>query len=32
MGEIPTTDKPFLILHKAGWSIGDNAFAGCGHL
>jgi hypothetical protein len=28
MGEIPTTDKLFLILHKAGWSIGDTAFAG----
>jgi hypothetical protein len=28
MDEIPKTDKLFLILHKAGWSIGDTAFAG----
>jgi hypothetical protein len=25
--EIPKTDKLFLILHRAGWSIGDTAFA-----
>ena len=28
MDHIPRTDKLFLILHKAGWSIGDTAFAG----
>ena len=28
MDEIPTTDRLFLILHGAGWSIGDTAFAG----
>ena len=28
MEEIPKTDRLFLILHKAGWSIGDTAFVG----
>jgi len=28
MDEIPKTDRLFLILHKAGWSIGDTAFVG----
>src|SRR5208337_159730 len=28
MSEIPKTDKLFLIVHQAGWSIGDTAFAG----
>ena len=28
MNDIPKTDKLFLILHRAGWSIGDTAFAG----
>jgi len=28
MDDIPKTDRLFLILHKAGWSIGDTAFAG----
>jgi hypothetical protein len=28
MIDIPKTDKLFLILHRAGWSIGDTAFAG----
>jgi len=28
MSEIPKTDKLFLILHRAGWSIGDTAFVG----
>ncbi len=28
MEEILKTDRLFLILHKAGWSIGDTAFAG----
>ena len=28
MDEMPKTDRLFLILHKAGWSIGDTAFAG----
>ena len=28
MDEIPKTDKLFLILHKAGWSVGDTAFVG----
>jgi hypothetical protein len=28
MNDIPRTDKLFLILHQAGWSIGDTAFAG----
>ncbi len=28
MDEIPKTERLFLILHKAGWSIGDTAFAG----
>jgi hypothetical protein len=28
MEEIPKTDKLFLILHKAGWSVGDTAFVG----
>jgi hypothetical protein len=28
MDEIPKTDKLFLILHRAGWSIGDTAFVG----
>jgi len=26
--EIPKTDRLFLIVHRAGWSIGDTAFAG----
>jgi len=26
--EMRKTDKLFLILHRAGWSIGDTAFAG----
>jgi hypothetical protein len=26
--EIPKTDRLFLIVHQAGWSIGDTAFAG----
>ena len=25
MEEIPKTDRLFLILHKAGWSVGDTA-------
>ena len=28
MDDIPKTDKLFLILHRAGWSIGDTAFVG----
>ena len=28
MDHIPKTDKLFLILHRAGWSIGDTAFVG----
>ena len=28
MSEIPKTDNLSLILHRAGWSIGDTAFAG----
>ena len=28
MSEIPKTDKLFLILHRAGWSIGFTAFVG----
>jgi len=28
MVEIPKTDRLFLILHKAGWSVGDTAFVG----
>ena len=28
MDEIPKTDRLFLILHKAGWSVGDTAFVG----
>ena len=28
MEEIPKTDSLFLILHQAGWSIGDTAFTG----
>ncbi len=28
MDEMKKTDKLFLILHRAGWSIGDTAFAG----
>ena len=28
MDEMPKTDKLFLILHRAGWSIGDTAFVG----
>ncbi len=28
MSEIPITDKLFLILHRAGWSVGDTAFVG----
>ena len=28
MDEIPKTDKLFLILHRAGWSIGDTALVG----
>ena len=28
MNNIPETDKLFLVLHRAGWSIGDTAFAG----
>ena len=28
MNDIPKTDKLFLILHRAGWSIGDTAFVG----
>ena len=28
MEEIPKTDRLFLIVHRAGWSIGDTAFAG----
>jgi len=30
MSEIPKTDTWFLILHRAGWSIGDTAFMGKG--
>jgi hypothetical protein len=28
MSDIPKTDKLFLILHRAGWSIDCTAFAG----
>jgi hypothetical protein len=28
MEEIPKNDKLFLMLHRAGWSIGDTAFVG----
>ena len=28
MDDIPKTDRLFLILHKAGWSVGDTAFVG----
>jgi len=28
MDEMKKTDKRFLILHRAGWSIGDTAFVG----
>ena len=28
MDDIPKTDRLFLILHRAGWSIGDTAFVG----
>jgi hypothetical protein len=28
MGDIPKTDQLFLILHRAGWSIGCTAFSG----
>ena len=28
MDEMKRTDKLFLILHKAGWSVGDTAFVG----
>ena len=28
MEEILKTDRLFLILHKAGWSVGDTAFVG----
>jgi len=28
MDEIPKTDRLFLILHRAGWSIGVTAFVG----
>lgn len=28
MEETPKTDRLFLILHKAGWSVGDTAFVG----
>jgi hypothetical protein len=28
MNDIPKSDKLFSILHRAGWSIGDIAFAG----
>jgi hypothetical protein len=28
MSEIPKTDKLFLMLHRAGWSVGDTAFVG----
>jgi hypothetical protein len=28
MSDIPKTDRLFLILHKAGWSVGDTAFVG----
>ena len=28
MDEMKKTDRLFLILHRAGWSIGDTAFAG----
>jgi len=28
MDDIPKTDKLFLILHRAGWSIGVTAFVG----
>ena len=28
MDDIPKTDKLFLILHRAGWSIGCTAFVG----
>ena len=28
MSDIPKTDRLFLILHRAGWSIGDTAFVG----
>ena len=28
MDDIPKTDKLFLILHHAGWSIGVTAFVG----
>jgi hypothetical protein len=28
MDHIPRTDKLFLILHPAGWSIGDTALVG----
>jgi hypothetical protein len=27
-GDVPTTDESFARLHRAGWSIGDAAFAG----
>jgi len=30
MDEMRKTDKLFLILHRAGWSIGDTAFVGKG--
>ncbi len=28
MEEMRKTDRLFLILHRAGWSVGDTAFAG----
>ena len=28
MEEIPKTDRLFLIVHRAGWSIGDTALVG----
>jgi hypothetical protein len=28
MDEMRKTDRLFLILHRAGWSIGDTAFVG----
>ena len=28
MSNIPKTDKLFLILHRAGWSVGVTAFVG----
>ncbi len=28
MDDISKTDKLFVILHRAGWSIGDTAFTG----